>query len=90
MDCDGVLSDTERYGHLRAFNQTFRETVLSLRWTEETYLEKLSSGGGKERIASELTEEFISANNLPRDAEALRGLVAASYKRKTEIYTPRW
>ena len=23
FDCDGVLADTERYGHLPAFNETF-------------------------------------------------------------------
>ncbi len=28
FDCDGVLADTERYGHLPAFNQTFREFGL--------------------------------------------------------------
>ena len=25
FDCDGVLGDTERFGHLPAFNETFRE-----------------------------------------------------------------
>ena len=28
FDCDGVLADTERDGHLPAFNQTFREFGL--------------------------------------------------------------
>ena len=41
FDCDGVLADTERFGHLPAFNQTFAEFGLSVRWSEEEYGEKL-------------------------------------------------
>ena len=37
FDCDGVLADTERYGHLPAFNQTFREFGLPVQWSEEEY-----------------------------------------------------
>ena len=37
FDCDGVLSDTERYGHLPAFNQTFEEFGLPVRWSEDDY-----------------------------------------------------
>ena len=37
FDCDGVLADTERYGHLPAFNQTFEEFGLPVRWSEEEY-----------------------------------------------------
>ena len=33
LDCDGVLADTERYGHLVAFNQTFEEFGLPVRWS---------------------------------------------------------
>ena len=33
FDCDGVLADTERYGHLPAFNQTFAEFGLPVRWS---------------------------------------------------------
>jgi HAD superfamily hydrolase (TIGR01509 family) len=87
FDCDGVLADTERYGHLPAFNQTFREFGLKLEWSEEEYGRKLQIAGGKERMASELTPEFIRANNLPEDPEALAGQVAAWHKRKTAIYT---
>jgi beta-phosphoglucomutase-like phosphatase (HAD superfamily) len=37
FDCDGVLADTERDGHLPAFNQTFEEFGLPVRWSEEEY-----------------------------------------------------
>jgi HAD superfamily hydrolase (TIGR01509 family) len=87
FDCDGVLSDTERYGHLPAFNATFREFGLPLEWSVEEYGRKLQIAGGKERMTSELTPEFVAANHLPQDPEALAAEVAKWHKRKTQIYT---
>ena len=87
FDCDGVLADTERYGHLPAFNQTFKELGVPLHWSEEEYGRKLQIAGGKERMASELTSEFVRANGLPADREAQAALVATWHKRKTQIYT---
>ncbi|BBH69737.1 phosphatase [Actinoplanes sp. OR16] len=52
FDCDGVLADTERYGHLPAFNATFEQFGLPVRWSEQEYGEKLRIGGGKERMAT--------------------------------------
>jgi HAD superfamily hydrolase (TIGR01509 family) len=86
FDCDGVLSDTERDGHLRAFNQSFREFGLPVRWGVEDYGKKLLIGGGKERMASLLTPEFIRQSALSEDPVLLRGAVEAWHKRKTEIY----
>jgi HAD superfamily hydrolase (TIGR01509 family) len=87
FDCDGVLADTERDGHRIAFNRTFREFGIRLEWSEETYGEKLKIGGGKERMAAELTPEFVQANGLPEDAEGQAAEVARWHRRKTEIYT---
>lgn len=87
FDCDGVLADTERYGHLPSFNQTFEEFGLPWRWSEEVYGEKLAIGGGKERMASELTPETIRAAGLPEDPELLAAEVARWHKRKTALYT---
>ena len=87
FDCDGVLADTERYGHLPAFNQTFHEFGLPIEWSEEEYGRKLLIGGGKERMASELTPEFVRENGLPEDPEALAAEVARWHKRKTQLYT---
>ena len=61
FDCDGVLADTERYGHLPAFNAVFAEFGLPLRWSEEEYGERLRIAGGKERMASALTPDVIRA-----------------------------
>jgi HAD superfamily hydrolase (TIGR01509 family) len=87
FDCDGVLADTERYGHLPAFNQTFEEFQLPVVWSEEEYGQKLLIGGGKERMASLLTPEFVAAAGLPTDPEGQEVAVAAWHRRKTEIYT---
>jgi HAD superfamily hydrolase (TIGR01509 family) len=87
FDCDGVLADTERYGHLPSFNQTFVEFGLPLEWSEEEYGRKLLIGGGKERMASELTPDFVRANGLPADPDALAAEVAKWHKRKTALYT---
>jgi HAD superfamily hydrolase (TIGR01509 family) len=86
FDCDGVLADTERDGHRPAFNQTFEESGLDVRWSEAEYGEKLRIGGGKERMASLLTDEFVRANELPSDPDGQRELLAGWHRRKTELY----
>jgi len=87
FDCDGVLADTERDGHRVAFNATFREFGLPVEWSEEEYAVKLQIAGGKERMASLLTPEFVRSNGLPTDAEGQTALLAQWHKRKTAIYT---
>jgi HAD superfamily hydrolase (TIGR01509 family) len=86
FDCDGVLADTERDGHRLAFNETFAEVGLPVRWSEHEYAEKLRIGGGKERMASLLTPEFVSANGLPADPEGQKELLADWHRRKTARY----
>jgi HAD superfamily hydrolase (TIGR01509 family) len=87
FDCDGVLADTERDGHLPAFNQTFREFGLPVQWSSSDYASKLQIGGGKERMTSLLTPDFIRAAGLPDDPDILRKSVEDWHRRKTEIYT---
>jgi HAD superfamily hydrolase (TIGR01509 family) len=86
FDCDGVLADTERDGHRPAFNETFAELGLPVQWSEAEYAERLKIGGGKERMASLLTPEFVAANHLPDDAEGQKELLADWHKRKTARY----
>jgi dihydroxyacetone kinase len=79
LDCDGVLADTERYGHLVAFNQTFAEFGLPVRWSVDEYRQKVLIGGGKERLAGLLTPEFVAAAGLPPDAAGQRDTVDSTY-----------
>jgi len=86
FDCDGVLADTERDGHLPAFNQTFREFGFPIQWSEAEYGIKLKIGGGKERMASLLTADFVAQAGLPTDPGEQTQLINEMHKRKSAIY----
>jgi HAD superfamily hydrolase (TIGR01509 family) len=87
FDCDGVLSDTERFGHLPAFNATFAEFGLPVEWSVEDYGTLLRISGGKERMATLLTPAFIEATGLSASPEAQAAEVSRWHQRKTAIYT---
>lgn len=50
FDVDGTLADSERDGHLPAFNAAFRDEALDWKWDEEFYGALLRIAGGKERL----------------------------------------
>ena len=87
FDCDGVLADTEKFGHLPAFNLAFTQLELPVQWTVEEYAILLEIGGGKERLKSLLTPDFISKANLPNSPELQNEEIAKWHKFKTNIYT---
>lgn len=88
LDCDGVLADTERDGHLPAFNQTFAEVGLPVRWSAEDYAEKLRIGGGKERMASLFADrDLVALAHLPADDSARTELLAQWHRIKTAHFT---
>ena len=87
FDCDGVLADTERDGHLPAFNETFEHFGLPVRWSEDEYAEKLRIGGGKERMASLFADpRFVRAARIPEDEDARKDLLARWHKTKTAAF----
>jgi HAD superfamily hydrolase (TIGR01509 family) len=87
FDCDGVLADTEQYGHLPAFNQMWRDLGVPWQWSVEEYGRKLKIGGGKERMSSLFAEpEFLKAFTPPADPRERQDMVAAWHKRKSAIY----
>ena len=47
FDCDGVLADTERDGHLVAFNQMWREQGVNWQWDLDQYAIKLKNRWGQ-------------------------------------------
>ena len=83
FDCDGVLADTERHGHLPAFNATFERFGLPVRWSEDDYAEKLKIGGGKERMASLFDDPSFAAAVGDGDRPAL---LAEWHRTKTAIF----
>ncbi|KQX74515.1 HAD-IA family hydrolase [Aeromicrobium sp. Root472D3] len=87
FDCDGVLADTERDGHLPAFNETFEHFGAPIRWSQDDYAELLKIGGGKERLASVLTPELVKEAGLPTDPQQQRDVVLSWHKYKTARYT---
>ncbi len=80
LDCDGVLADTERHGHLPAFNATFERYGLPVRWSEAEYGRRLRIGGGKERLASLFADGTLDAD------DDRTGKIAAWHRTKTEIF----
>ncbi|MFO7630628.1 MAG: HAD-IA family hydrolase [Prochlorococcaceae cyanobacterium] len=54
-DVDGTLAETERDGHLLAFNRAFAEAGLPWRWDVATYGQLLAVAGGRERLQHFLT-----------------------------------
>ena len=50
FDVDGTISNTEKHGHLVAFNKSFQFSELDWNWSSDLYSELLEVTGGKLRI----------------------------------------
>jgi HAD superfamily hydrolase (TIGR01509 family) len=88
FDCDGVLGDTERDGHLPAFNATFEYFGLPVRWSPQDYAEKLKIGGGKERLATLLDDPAVlRAAGSPSTPQAQADVVQDWHRYKTKKFT---
>jgi len=88
FDCDGVLADTEQFGHLPAFNQMWQEFRVPWAWSVAQYGRKLAISGGKERMASLFNDaDFLAVYSLPPTEAGRAELIASWHKRKTAIYT---
>lgn len=82
LDCDGVLADTEEFGHLVAFNRVFAEFGYPFRWTKGQYAQLLKVGGGKERVRRYAEQTCV---DLGFDGDHVAAATAI-HRRKTEIY----
>ncbi|WP_099024498.1 HAD-IA family hydrolase [Mycolicibacterium palauense] len=81
FDCDGVLADTERFGHLPAFNAAFVELGVPMSWSEDDYARLVQIGGGKERIEAALAEVGVDV-----DPTVVGDYVKSIHAVKTRIY----
>ncbi len=87
FDCDGVLADTERYGHLPAFNTTFKQYGLPAHWDEDEYAVRLRIGGGKERMQSLFDDrDFVAQAGIPDDPALRADLLAAWHRTKSHTF----
>jgi HAD superfamily hydrolase (TIGR01509 family) len=87
FDCDGVLADTERDGHLVAFNRMWQEKGIRWQWNLGQYAEKLKIGGGKERMATLAGDAaFRAVYEPPASEQAWRETIAVWHQRKTQLY----
>jgi HAD superfamily hydrolase (TIGR01509 family) len=82
-DVDGTLAETERDGHLRAFNQAFETAGLPWRWSDECYAELLGVAGGRER----LLHDMESHARGPADAQERQALAERLHRLKNELYS---
>ena len=81
-DIDGTLAETERDGHLVAFNRAFESLNVAWRWSDDQYGKLLSVTGGRERLLHDMQVE----HRVPRDPVQRDILAARVHRLKNEIY----
>lgn len=82
FDIDGTLAETERHGHLVAFNLAFEEAGLDWQWSEQEYGRLLQITGGLERLRHDMAGRTVG----PDDPHEREKLARALHQRKNEIY----
>jgi HAD superfamily hydrolase (TIGR01509 family) len=81
-DVDGTLAETERDGHLKAFNQAFETLSVPWRWSEQHYGELLAVAGGRER----LLHDMQSRDQAPHRAKERHALAEQVHHLKNTLY----
>lgn len=81
-DVDGTLAETERDGHLVAFNRAFEALGVPWRWSDARYGELLAVAGGRERLLHDLQSQSLA----PPDAAQRAALVERMHRLKNEFY----
>lgn len=85
FDVDGTLANTERDGHLVAFNTAFKELGLDWVWSNQLYHELLNVTGGQLRIKYYL-KKYKPEFKLEPKHGSLDSFVASIHTLKTQIY----
>jgi HAD superfamily hydrolase (TIGR01509 family) len=81
-DLDGTLAETERDGHLVAFNEAFEAHALPWRWSVEDYRRLLQITGGKERLRHDLA----ARPDAPAGEAEREALIASLHAEKNRRY----
>jgi HAD superfamily hydrolase (TIGR01509 family) len=81
-DVDGTLAETERDGHLLAFNQAFEALQVPWRWSETHYGALLAVAGGRERLMHDMQTQ----EHAPADPRERRSLAERVHRLKNEYY----
>ena len=81
-DVDGTLAETERDGHLVAFNRAFEALDVPWRWSEPHYGELLAVAGGRERLLHDISRR----EEAPGDARQREALAETVHRLKNQIY----
>jgi HAD superfamily hydrolase (TIGR01509 family) len=81
-DVDGTLAETERDGHLVAFNRAFEALGVPWRWGTARYGELLAVAGGYERLLHDMTQQ----PEAPAQPEERAKLARRVHKLKNELY----
>ena len=84
-DVDGTLAETERDGHLVAFNAAFEELGVPWQWSEQRYGELLRIAGGFERMLYDMESQPLAPDN----SDARQELATRIHRRKNSIYAAR-
>jgi HAD superfamily hydrolase (TIGR01509 family) len=81
-DVDGTVAETERDGHLVAFNRAFESMNLPWRWDDALYAKLLSVTGGRER----LLYDMAARAEAPPALAAREALARELHQRKNALY----
>jgi len=81
-DVDGTLAETERDGHLVAFNRAFEALEVPWRWSAARYGELLAVAGGRERLLHDMQSQTLA----PADGAQRAALADRIHRLKNELY----
>ena len=86
FDVDGTLADTEKDGHLAAFNRAFTDAGLDWNWSVELYGKLLAVTGGKERIKYYLDNFLPDEDRNFEQPNDLEGFIRDLHAVKTNYF----
>ena len=84
-DVDGTLAETERDGHLVAFNTAFEELDVPWHWSEQRYGELLRVAGGFERLLFDMESQPLAPVELEERGALARRIHALKNRRYVEL-----